>query len=244
MGRCGALQRRSRLAGLSYYEVQTVSKHAASLLVRLANALSLARLASVPVIILLIWEARESESLYYAAFWLAFSLQVGDMLDGYLARKGTSQLDAPNEFGEVIDPIADKMYIGAAFITLALTNQIAAWIALLIVARDIGIVAGWSYLYKRYGVRLLPNPLGKVTDGCLALLLGIVLLRLDSAAAAALTPAVAVLVVASGLSYARMATRRAEAVTIRRLRALAVAKRQERARAAKSRIKGGVSTIP
>ena len=60
----------------------------------------------------------------------------------------------------------------------------------------------------------------------------------------ALTPMVALLVVASGGSYARLAARSASAVTIRRLRALAVARRQERVRAAKTRIKGGVGMTP
>lgn len=219
-----------------------MSKQFASLLVRLANGVSLVRLASVPVIILLIWKSSDGETSRYAAFWLVAALQVGDMLDGYLARKGTRKLAVRNDFGEVIDPIADKMYLGAAFITLALTNQIAAWTALLVVARDVGIVAGWSFVYKRYGIRLLPNVLGKITDGSLALLLCMVLLRPDSGAIATLTQIVALLVLASGCSYARLATRSASAVTIRRLRALAVAKRQDRARAAKTRIKGGVGT--
>ena len=221
-----------------------MSRQFASLLVRLANGVSLLRLASVPVIVLLIWKSSEGEVSRYAAFWLVFALHAGDMLDGYLARKGTRQLAVRNGFGEVIDPIADKMYLGAGFITLALTNQIAAWTALLVVGRDVAIMAGWSFLYKRYGIRLLPNALGKVTDASLALLLGVVLLRLDSGVAAALTPVVALLVVASGYSYARLATRRVSAVTIRRLRAAAIARRQDRARAAKSRIKGGVGTTP
>lgn len=221
-----------------------MSRQFASLLVRLANGVSLARLASVPVIILLIWKSSDGEASRYAAFWLVFGLQVSDMLDGYLARKGTRQLAVRNDFGEVIDPIADKMYLGAAFITLALTNQMAAWTALLVVARDVGIIAGWSFVYKRYGIRLLPNLLGKLTDGSLALLLGIVLLRWDSGAVATVTQVAALLVVASGYSYARLAMRSVSVVTIRRLRALAIAKRQERARAAKTRIKGGVSTMP
>ena len=221
-----------------------MSRQFASLLVRLANGVSLVRLASVPLIILLIWKSSDGQVSRYAAFWLVFALQAGDMLDGYLARKGTRQLAVRNDFGEVIDPIADKMYLGAAFITLALTNQIAAWTALLVVARDVAIMAGWSFLYRRYGIRLLPNALGKITDGSLALLLGVVLLRLDTGVAAALTPVVTLLVVASGYSYARLATRRVSALTIRRLRAAAIAKRQDRARAAKSRIKGGVGTTP
>ena len=211
---------------------------------RLANGVSLVRLASVPLIVLLIWKSSNGEAWRYAAFWLVVALHLSDMVDGYLARKGTRRLAIRNDFGEVIDPIADKMYLGAAFITLALTNQIAVWVALLVVARDVGILGGWSFVYKRYGIRLLPNTLGKVTDASLALLLGVVLLKWDGGAAGALTPMVALLVVGSGCSYARLATRQASAVTIRRLRAMAVARRQERRQAAKTRIKGGVGMTP
>lgn len=211
---------------------------------RLANGVSLVRLASVPVIVLLIWKSSNSEAWRHAAFWLVVGLHLSDMVDGYLARTGTRRLAVRNDFGEVIDPIADKMYLGAAFITLALTNQIAVWVALLVVARDIGILGGWSFVNKRYGIRLLPNTLGKITDASLAVLLGVVLLRWDGGAVEALTPMVALLVVASGCSYARLATRSASAVTIRRLRAMAVARRQERVRAAKTRIKGGVGMTP
>ena len=221
-----------------------MSRQFASLLVRLANGVSLVRLASVPAIILLIWRSGDGEAPRYAAFWLVCGLQIGDMLDGFLARKGTRRLAVRNNFGEVIDPIADKMYLGAAFITLAITNQIPAWLALLVVARDTGIVAGWSFVYKRYDIRLRPNLLGKLTDGSLALLLCIVLLGWSGDAVANLTRAVALLVVASGYSYGRLAIRSISVMTIRRLRALAVAKRQERRQAAKARIKGGVSTMP
>ena len=221
-----------------------MSRQFASLLVRLANGVSLVRLALVPVIVLLIWKSSTGEAWRYAAFWLVVGLHLSDMVDGYLARKGTRRLAVRNDFGEVIDPIADKMYLGAAFITLALTDQIAAWVALLVVARDVGILGGWSFVYKRYGIRLLPNTLGKITDASLALLLGVVLLRWNGGALEALTPMVALLVVASGCSYARLATRSASAVSIRRLRAMAVARRQERVRAAKTRIKGGVGMTP
>ena len=156
-----------------------MSKQAAFLLVHLANALSLVRLFAVPVIVVLIWRAPEDASSRYAAFWLIACLHAADMLDGYLARKGSRRLAVRNYFGEMVDPIADKMYIGAAYVTLAVTGEVAAPFAALVLFRDSAIILGWTVVYRRFGVRLLPNSLGKVTDAGLAVLVCAVLLQVE-----------------------------------------------------------------
>ena len=210
-----------------------MSKRSASLLVSLANGLSLIRLFAVPVIVVLIWRAAESESSRYAAFWLVVCLHAGDMIDGYLARKGSQKLAVRNYFGEMVDPVADKMYIGAAYFTLAVTDQVPGWVAALVIARDASIIAGWTVVFRRYGVRLLPNHLGKVTDAGLAVLLGSLLLRLDEAVLGFMTHAAVGLMLASGYLYARMAMRAVSLASFRRLRSLAATRR---GRAAGNRI--------
>lgn len=194
-----------------------MSKRSASLLISLANGLSLIRLFAVPVIVFLIWRSSENESSRYVAFWLIVGLHAGDMLDGFLARKGSRRLAVRNHFGEIIDPIADKMYIGAAFVTMALTEQFLGWFAVLVVLRDSSIIAGWSLIYKRTGVRLLPNLPGKLTDGFSAALLGVVLLGLHPALIDAVTHVTAGLILFSGYSYARMAMRALAPTSIRRM---------------------------
>ena len=210
-----------------------MSKRSASLLVSLANGLSLIRLFAVPVIVVLIWRAAESESSRYAAFWLVVCLHAGDMIDGYLARKGSQKLAVRNYFGEMVDPVADKMYIGAAYFTLAVTDQVPGWVAALVIARDASIIAGWTVVFRRYGVRLLPNHLGKVTDAGLAVLLGSLLLRLDEAVLGFMTHAAVGLMLGSGYLYARMAMRAVSLASFRRLRSLAATRR---GRAAGNRI--------
>lgn len=206
-----------------------MSKRSASLLVSLANGLSLIRLFAVPVIVVLIWRASEAESSRYAAFWLVMFLHLGDMVDGYLARKGSQKLAVRNYFGEMVDPVADKMYIGAAYCTLAITDQVPHWVAALVIARDLAIVSGWTFLFKRYGVRLLPNHLGKVTDAGLAVLLCSVLLRIDQAVLGFMTHAAAALVLASGYAYGRMAMRAVSLASFRRLRSIAATRRSRTA---------------
>lgn len=210
-----------------------VSKRSASLLVSLANGLSLMRLFAVPVIVFLIWRTPEADSFRYAALWLVGCLHAGDMIDGYLARKGCQRLAVRNHFGEMIDPIADKMYVGAAYCTLALTDQFPTWFAALVILRDSAIISGWTFVFKRYNVRLLPNRLGKVTDAGLVVLLGAVLLQLNEALLGLMTPVAAGLILSSGYSYSQMAMRAVSLASFRRLRTLAATRRN---RAAGNRI--------
>lgn len=214
-----------------------MSKRSASLLVSLANGLSLIRLFAVPGIVFLIWRSQGNEASRFAALWLIAALHAGDILDGYLARKGSRQLAVRNHFGEMIDPIADKLYVGAAFVTLALAGQFHAWFAGLVVVRDLSIITGWSWIYKRFGIRLLPNRPGKVTDGALVTLLCIVLLRPPAAALDILTPIAAALVLVSGYLYARMAAGVAAQASFRRLRASVRAARAASGRAARDGVR-------
>ena len=206
------------------------------MLVSLANGLSIFRLLAAPAIVVLIWRSQEAESSRYAAFWLVVCLQLGDMVDGHLARTGSRKLAVRNYFGEVIDPVADKMYIGAGFVTLAVTDQFSGWFVLLIVVRDLAIMGGWSLVYKRFGVRLLPNLPGKLTDGCSAALLSVILLGLSPALVGALTQITAGMIVFSGYVYARMALNAGSQASLRRLRAAAV-ERRDRNEAARSRVR-------
>ena len=203
-----------------------MSQRSAALLVTLANGLSLSRLCAVPVVVYLVWRSADVESFRYGAFWLIFGLHLGDMVDGYLARKGSRTLRVRNHFGEMIDPFADKTYIGAALITLALTGQFLGWFVVLAVLRDALILIGWTAIYKRYGVRLLPNLAGKVTDASLAIVIGVALLRLDPAIVRFVTLATAVLIVYSGYLYVRLAMRAVSTARFRQLRFAVLARRQ------------------
>lgn len=203
-----------------------MSKRSAALLVSLANGLSLSRLCAVPVVVFLVWRSAEVDSYRLAAFWLIAFLHAGDMIDGYLARKGSRRLRVRNHFGEMIDPFADKTYTGAALITLAITGQFLEWFVALAIARDVAILLGWSAIYRRFGVRLLPNKAGKVTDASLAIVIGVVLLRLDPAIVSFVTYGASALILYSGYSYGRIAARAIAAARFRQLRFKVLARRQ------------------
>ena len=104
----------------------------------LPNILTLARIAAVPVVVVLILL---DDHLWR---WLALAVYavacVTDYLDGYLARV----LDTQSDFGRLLDPIADKILVGACLLVLTAVDAITGWTvfaALIILLREI-LVSG------------------------------------------------------------------------------------------------------
>ncbi len=103
----------------------------------LPNLISLARLFAVPLAVWLILRDRLD-----LAFWLFVAAGISDALDGYLARR----LNALTTLGRYLDPMADKMLLVCTFVTLGLTNLVAPWLVILVVARDVMIVGAMLML--------------------------------------------------------------------------------------------------
>lgn len=97
------------------------------------NWLTFGRILSLPLIIIL---ASFPGRGFGIAAAVVFSLAaITDFLDGYIARK-TGQV---SEFGKLIDPIADKIIVAAAFIMLVHLGRAPAWIVALIISREFAI---------------------------------------------------------------------------------------------------------
>ena len=92
------------------------------------NIISVVRLAGVP---LFLWLVLGPEADAIALVVLMVS-GLTDWLDGYLARK----LDQRSTLGEILDPVADRLYILAVVVGLALRDIIPWWMALLLPLRD------------------------------------------------------------------------------------------------------------
>ncbi|MDP3894700.1 CDP-alcohol phosphatidyltransferase family protein [Nocardioides sp.] len=111
------------------------------------NLLSMARLAGVPVFL---WLVLGPEADGWALALLMVS-GVTDYLDGYLARK----LDQRSALGEILDPVADRLYILAVVIGLALRDIIPWWVALILPLRDL-LLWGLVPFLRRRGYSALP----------------------------------------------------------------------------------------
>ncbi len=93
------------------------------------NLLSLLRLLGVP---LFLWLVLGPEADGWALAVLAIS-GFTDFLDGYLARR----LNQTSRLGQILDPVADRLYILAVVIGLALRDIIPWWVALILPLRDV-----------------------------------------------------------------------------------------------------------
>ena len=93
----------------------------------LPNLLSLLRLALVPVFLYLILTNQP-----LIAFLVLALASFTDWLDGYLARK----LNQVTRIGALLDPAADRLYIFATLIGLAITGSIPAWLPAVVIGRD------------------------------------------------------------------------------------------------------------
>lgn len=111
------------------------------------NLLSVLRLLGVPVFL---WLVLGPEADGWALALLAVS-GVTDFLDGYLARR----LNQTSTVGEVLDPVADRLYILAVVVGLALREVIPWWLAVSLPLRDL-LLWGLVPLLRTRGYSALP----------------------------------------------------------------------------------------
>lgn len=109
-------------------------------LLTVPNMLSLFRLALVPVFL---WLLLTGESGF--AILALVVASATDYLDGFFARK----LNQTTRLGALLDPAADRLYILATLIGLAVTNAIPVWLPFVIIARDVLLAVTYPMLASR-----------------------------------------------------------------------------------------------
>ena len=123
------------------------------------NVLSFLRLLGVP---LFLWLVLVPEADGWAFVLLVVS-GVTDWLDGAIAR-ATGQI---SRLGQLLDPLADRLYIAATLIGLAIRGIIPWWLVVVLLSRDL-VLAVVLALLKRRGITGLPvHFLGKAATFCL-----------------------------------------------------------------------------
>ena len=98
-----------------------------------ANVLTLVRISLIPVLAaLLLSTLAESDLLAAIVFVIASAT---DALDGWLARRRSEV----TQFGKLMDPLADKLLITAALVSLVALYRLDAWVAMVIIAREFAV---------------------------------------------------------------------------------------------------------
>ena len=128
----------------------------------LPHSLTVTRIFLVPLLVVVLltkFEGRHilgvPKEIVGAAIFAVASLT--DWLDGYLARRRKQV----TTFGQVVDPIADKLLISAALISLVQLELAPAWMVFLIIGREFAITGLRSLAYSR-GLVIPASPLGKI----------------------------------------------------------------------------------
>ncbi len=126
------------------------------------NLISFARLAGVPVFIWLVLGVRTQAGDWWAV-GLLIAAGASDWLDGKLARA----LNQQSELGQLLDPAADRLYIVATVIALAVRAIIGWWLVILLAAREL-VMAVTLLVLRRHGYPALAVSFaGKTATLCL-----------------------------------------------------------------------------
>jgi CDP-diacylglycerol--glycerol-3-phosphate 3-phosphatidyltransferase len=140
-------------------------------ILRLPNLLSLSRIALAPVIGYFISRGDQTGNL--AAIGLLILAGITDGLDGYLARRWHQV----SSLGIALDPIADKILAAILVIFLILYRGFPVWLAVIIVGRDLVIMAAGLLLMQERKVELPSNLTGKYAFAAIVVLLTSYLIR-------------------------------------------------------------------
>ncbi|MBI1358543.1 MAG: CDP-diacylglycerol--glycerol-3-phosphate 3-phosphatidyltransferase [Acidobacteria bacterium] len=175
----------------------------------LPNALTLSRIFLVPLLLAAMLSGRFTLSFGLfslneeeLALLIFLAASATDGLDGYIARRRRQV----TQLGKLLDPIADKLLISAAFISLVELGRVDAWIVVLIVGREFA-VSGLRYVALTQGITISASWLGKAKMWSQVVAVSLLLIRpndpvLGQLAYLALT-AVVILTVVSMYDYFR-----------------------------------------
>lgn len=167
---------------------------------QLPNLLSAARLAMAPWVMAVILRG----DYVTALGWFAMAA-ITDALDGLLARR----MRVESTFGQVLDPVADKILLSGVFVALAIVAAIPWWLAWLVLGRDLVILlfTGGSMLFAKTSRSFPPSLWGKLST--VAQMIFVLAVVMDRAGFALPTTALvwvtAALTAVSAMDYARRA---------------------------------------
>lgn len=161
----------------------------------LPNVLTVFRILLVPVLVAALLSATASGDLLAAVVFVIASLT--DALDGWIARRRRAE----STFGKLMDPLADKLLVVAALVSLVSLDRLSAWVAMVIIAREFA-VTGLRQLAMEHGHVMPASSWGKVKT-IAQIVMVLVLIAVDDRTIAVdlLIYVTVVITVASGVDY-------------------------------------------
>lgn len=139
----------------------------------LPNSLTVFRIFLVPLLVVVLLTKVPDKQFWGLGIFLLAALT--DALDGIIARR-TNRITTT---GAMLDPIADKLLMSAAFISLVELDQVPAWMVTLIVGREFAVTALRMIALER-GIAIAANAFGKAKTTSQIVTVSILILSLNS----------------------------------------------------------------
>ncbi len=121
----------------------------------LPNKLTMLRIFMIPFFVIFMMLPFAAGRYIALVIFIAASLT--DTADGYIARK----YNLITDFGKFMDPLADKLLVCSAMICLITTNELPAWIVIIIIAREF-IISGFRLVASDNGIVIAASKWGKI----------------------------------------------------------------------------------
>jgi len=123
--------------------------------ISIPNILTLIRILLTPLFVIVLLRDEQAQAL------MIFSLAaISDGLDGMIARL----LKQRTELGAILDPIADKLLMTAAFVSMAVLKMLPAWLTVIVISRDLLILLGMGlFTMNRIEIEIRPRLVSKCT---------------------------------------------------------------------------------
>jgi len=133
----------------------------------LANKITIVRILLVPFLLTsLFYYKPEYDFLRFIALGIFFVCGLTDAIDGYVARRYYQK----TKLGSILDPLADKLLILTAFLSLSIIESIPAaskippWLTIMVISRDGIIFLGATIIFiMKSDIEIIPSSLGKAT---------------------------------------------------------------------------------
>ncbi len=148
---------------------QNASTQVTSKILTIPNVISFIRLCFVPAFLVLLLNGQNIPAC------VVFAIAAGtDWVDGQVARHTNSV----SKLGQLLDPFVDRCLVISAVLGLLAVGRVPLWIVILVLARDLFLLAGGAWLLKKWGVRVPVIYPGKVAATLIYIGFGALLLNI------------------------------------------------------------------
>ena len=159
------------------------------------NLLTVFRILLVPVLVAALLSGIDNGDLLAAIIFVVASIT--DALDGWIARRNKDV----TTFGKLMDPLADKLLVTAALVSLVSLDRLSAWVAMVIIAREFA-VTGLRQLAMEHGEVIPASVWGKIkTVAQVAMVLVLILVEDSPAWVDGLVWVTVAITIVSGADY-------------------------------------------